>query len=246
MKVLVVGATGATGRLLVTQLLEAGCEVRAIVRTPGKLGENLSNNNRLSIIKAGISDLTESELASYIKGCDAVASCLGHNLTLKGIFGHPRRLVTDATRNLCNAIKAISPAKPVKYVLMNTTGNRNRDTNETVSFSDKVVVGIIRLLVPPQRDNEEAAEYLRTKTVKGNASIQWVVVRPDSLIDEELVSAYKVYPSPVRSILFNAGKTSRINVARFMTDLITNENEWNRWKGQMPVIYNEAWGANER
>jgi hypothetical protein len=32
----------------------------------------------------------------------------------KGIFGHPRRLVTDATRRLCNAIRANKPEKPVK------------------------------------------------------------------------------------------------------------------------------------
>ncbi len=32
--------------------------------------------------------------------------------------------------------------------------------------------------------------------------------------------------------------TSRINVGHFMADLITDEEIWNRWKGQMPVIYN--------
>lgn len=36
-----------------------------------------------------------------------------------------------------------------------------------------------------------------------------------------------------------AGETSRINVAHFMADLITDDGLWSRWKGQMPVIYNQ-------
>jgi len=39
-------------------------------------------------------------MAQHVAGCDAVASCLGHNLTFKRLFGKPRRLVTDAVRRL--------------------------------------------------------------------------------------------------------------------------------------------------
>jgi hypothetical protein len=67
-----------------------------------------------------------------------------------------------------------------------------------------------------------------------------VAVRPDSLIDEREVTEYEVYASPIRSALFNAGKTSRINVSHFMADLMTDDSLWNKWKGQMPVIYNKA------
>lgn len=54
MTTLVVGATGATGRLLVGQLLSRGENVRAIVRSPEKLPEDLLNNNRLTVIRAGV------------------------------------------------------------------------------------------------------------------------------------------------------------------------------------------------
>ena len=70
--------------------------------------------------------------------------------------------------------------------------------------------------------------------------IEWTAVRPDGLIDEKTVSKYTLHPSPTRSAIFNAGKISRINVAHFMADLITDNNTWNKWKGQMPVIYNSA------
>jgi NAD(P)H-binding len=240
MTTLVVGASGATGRLLVEQLLNRGQYVRAIVRSPDKLPEVLRKNDQLTVISASILELSDLEMAQHAKGCDAVASCLGHNLNLKGIYGQPRRLVTDATRRLCNAIKTNKSAKPTKFVLMNTTGNSNRDLLEPVSLAQKLVMGLMRLLLPPQVDNEQAADFLRTKIGQKDQAIEWVAVRPDSLKDAREVSAYEVFPSPTRSAIFNPGVTSRINVGHFMAELITDDATWNKWKGQMPVIYNKA------
>ena len=238
--ILVVGASGATGRLLVEQLLNRGQSVKAIVRSPKSVPRPLKENPRLTLIHASISELSDSEIATYADGCDAVASCLGHNLTFKGVFGPPRRLVTDTTRRLCNAIQLSHPESPIKFALINTTGNRNRDLNEPISFAQKCVIGLLRLLIPPHADNEDAADYLRTQIGQNNRMIEWVAVRPDSLVDFESVSEYELYPSPTRSAIFDAGKTSRINVAHFMSTLITDEAVWEKWKGQMPVIYNKA------
>jgi hypothetical protein len=93
--------------------------------------------------------------------------------------------------------------------------------------------------VPPHRDNETAADYLRTKIGQNDTEIEWAAVRPDSLFDEDEVSDYELHPSPIRSAIFNPGRTSRINVAHFMADLITNRDVWKKWKGRMPVIYNQ-------
>ena len=238
MTILIVGASGATGRLLVEQLLNRGHSLKVIVRSPEKFPESLRNHNKLSVINASVLELSEAEIAQHIKGCDAVASCLGHNISLKGMFGHPRRLVTDTTHLLCNAIKANNSDKSIKYVLMNTAGNSNRDLDEPISFGQRCVIGLLRLLLPPHVENETAADYLRTNIGQNSKAIEWAVVRPDNLIDEENVSRYEAYPSPTRSAIFNAGQTSRINVGHFMADLITDDNKWNEWKGQMPVIYN--------
>lgn len=69
-------------------------------------------------------------MAEYLKDCDAAVSCLGHNLTFKGMFGKPRLLVTDTVECICQAIKSNKSGSPVKVVLMNTTGNSNRDIPE--------------------------------------------------------------------------------------------------------------------
>ncbi|MCB9153970.1 MAG: SDR family oxidoreductase [Caldilineae bacterium] len=238
MTTLVVGATGATGRRLVEQLFDRGQAVKAIVRSPDRLPEKLRNHDQLTVIRSSLLDLSDTEMAQHVSGCDAVASCLGHTMTPQGIWGSPRRLVTDATRRLCAAIKANQPTLPVKFVLMNTAGNRNRDLDEQLAFKERLAAGAMRLLVPPQADNEQAAEYLRTAIGQEDGAIEWVAVRPDNLLDQDAVSAYDVFPSPTQSAIFGSASTSRINVGHFMAELITDGETWSRWKGQMPVIYN--------
>lgn len=239
MKTMVLGATGATGKLLVSELLERGQLVKVIVRSPDKLPETLKQNPNLTIIHANLLEFSDAELNEQVKGCDAVASCLGHTPSFKGIFGQPRKLVTDATRRLCEAIKRSNPSKTLKYVLMNTTANSNRDLSEAISFGEQLVISLIRFLLPPHSDNEQAADYLRTQIAQDDEKLEWVAVRPDNLINEESASAYEVYASPIRSAIFNPGQTSRANVALFMAELISNEETWNKWKGQMPVLYNQ-------
>lgn len=240
MNILIAGATGATGRLLCQQLLERGHHVKAIIRSAHKLPEAVRIHPNLTTIEASILDLTDAELSNHVNGCDAVALCLGHNITFKGMYGHPRRLVTDAVRRLSQAVKTNKPNQKVKFVLMNTTGNRNRDLDEPISLPQKMVVGLLRLILPPHVDNEQAAEYLRAQIGQHDTQIEWVAVRPDGLIDEKEVTDYTLHPSPTRDAIFDAGQTSRINVAHFMAELISNDTAWKKWQGQMPVIYNQV------
>ncbi len=245
MIVLIVGANGSTGRQLVRELLNRGINVKIIVREREKLPDYISAHQNLTIIEASILHLSDNELMDYTKDCDAAASCLGHNLNLKGIFGNPKMLVTDSVKKLCAAIKKNNPAKPLKFVLMNTTANNNKDINEKLTFTERLVFSLLRNILPPQLDNERAADYLRKDIGNNNEIIEWSIVRPDTLINEDTVSEYSVFPSPIRSPIFDAGKTSRINVGHFISELITNDNIWDNWKGKMPVIYNAAYSLRK-
>ncbi|MBE2190280.1 MAG: SDR family oxidoreductase [Desulfobulbaceae bacterium] len=240
MATLVVGASGATGKLLVEQLLEAGQKVKIIVRSTSNIPNHWNNHEKLTIIKGIISEISTDEISTHLVDCQSVACCLGHNLTFRGIYGKPRKLVTDSVKLICEAILKNTPAKPIKIVLMNTTGNSNRDINEPVSAGQTIVLALLRLLLPPHTDNEQAADYLRVKVGQNNPYIEWTTVRPDTLINEEKVTVYTLHKSPTRDALFNPGKTSRINVAHLMARLILDVHLWNTWKGQMPVIYNDS------
>jgi len=237
MAVLVLGATGATGQCVVQDLLDNGQSVIALVRQI-----KLDAHPSLEQIQGTVLSLDDSTLIKILSQVNSVISCLGHNMTLKGIYGAPKMLVRDSLKRLCLLEKlnhtSSSRTKPLKIFLMNSTGNRNLDLAEPVSISQHIVLSLIRNLVPPHLDNERAANYLRCE-LNRDKNIEWVVVRPDSLIDKKFISGYRLSPSPTRSAIFNAGQTSRINAANFMARLSREIRLFDYWKGRMPVIYND-------
>jgi hypothetical protein len=68
--------------------------------------------------------------------------------------------------------------------------------------------------------------------------MNWVTVRPDTLTDDNSVTDYVETVSPVRSPIFDSGKTSRINVSHFMMRLVLEKTTWEKWQGKTPVLYN--------
>lgn len=239
MKTFVLGASGATGIHVVDHLLKNRHEVKVVIRNAANIPERWIKNPSITLIRANVAEIKTNDMADYLSDCDSAVSCLGHTLSLKGMYGKPRQLVTDATKGVFDAIKKLNPNKPFKFVLMNTAGNRNKEAAEPISIKEQIAVGLIRLLLPPHVDNEKAADFLSTNIGQNNPLFEWVVVRPDTLLNEEEVTRYKVLESPSRSAIFNAGKTSRINVGHFMAELVSENSLWDKWKGKMPVIYNE-------
>ncbi|MFT6332026.1 MAG: hypothetical protein ACJAW3_000350 [Lentimonas sp.] len=237
-KILVIGGTGATGKLLVDQILTRGHDVKIAVRDASKLPKEIRNHPNISIIFKAVLDMSYKDLQELTEDCDAIASCLGHTISLGGIFCKPRRLVKDSVRRLCEVVQNNNSEKTVKFVLMNSTGCKNLDLVEKTSLAQRLVLAILRLLLPPHVDNEQAGNYLRTNIGENNPAIEWVAVRPDGLIDKSVISPYEIFISPNRSAIFDAGQTSRINVAHFMADLMMDSDIWSKWKGKMPVIYN--------
>jgi putative NADH-flavin reductase len=76
MKLLILGATGPTGRQLVSRALEAGHSVAALVRDPRKVTE---------LIEVIEGDATNaSAVAGAARGRDAIVSALGTSKSLKG------------------------------------------------------------------------------------------------------------------------------------------------------------------
>lgn len=235
--VLLLGATGRTGGRVLRQLLDRGVRVRAIVRSRGKLPADLAANPSLTVIEASLLSLRDEELQQHLRGCDAVISCLGHVISLKGVFGPPRDLVTQATRRLCRGIEALKPPAPVRFILMSSVSvNRPNRLDTRRGAGERAFLWMLRGVLPPAGDNQRAADYLLEKIGSGHPFIQWVAVRPDTLLEGE-VTEYAVHDGLVDS-LFAPGKTNMANVAHFMCELVTHPQTWADWKGKLPVITN--------
>jgi hypothetical protein len=160
-------------------------------------------------------------------------------LSLKGIFGPPRDLVTKATTSLCRAIEALEPAAPVQFILMSSvsvTRPRGLDTRRT--SLEKAFLWLLCGVLPPARDNQRAADFLLEEIGAGNPYVQWTAVRPDTLLPGD-VSEYAVHEGLVNGV-FAPGSTNMANVAHFMCELVTNPRTWAEWAGKLPVIVNVA------
>ena len=213
--------------------------MRAIVRSAGRLPEGIADNPRLTVVEADLLSLRGEDLVAQVRGCDAVISCLGHVLSVKGVLGPPHDLVTRATARLCQAIQDSQPDTPVKYILMSSVSVNHPGAREARRGAlEKVLLRVLRGLVPPSRDNQRAADFLHGEMGASNPLVQWVVVRPDSLREGE-VSPYSLHKHLVSS-LFKPASTNMANVANFMCDLATDPETWDRWAGRLPVIVSES------
>ena len=72
MRIAIFGGTGTVGSELLTQALDAGHEVRALVRTPSKLG---IESARLAVIEGNVKDPVA--VRGTMTDCEAVLSTLG-------------------------------------------------------------------------------------------------------------------------------------------------------------------------
>jgi len=237
--VLLVGGTGRTGRRVMEQLVARGVGVRAIVRSTRGLPARMAGTPGVTLIEGSLLSLSDQELQDHVRGCDAVISCLGHVLDLKGVLGPPRDLVTRATARLCRAIEALRPARPTRFILMTSVSvNRPGRLDTRRGAMERAFLRVLRGLLPPAKDNQQAADFLHGQIGPANPFVEWAVVRPDTLLEGE-VSAYRVHEGLVNG-LFAPGQTNMANVAHFMCELATSPKAWADWMGKAPVIVNEA------
>ena len=245
---LVVGATGATGKYVVLQLLQQSQNVHAVVRSKQRLLDSLDEiepksssqfEKHLEVTEASILDLSDEQLKKATKNVDAVVSCLGHNITFKGMYGKPRKLVTEATRRLIDSIEANQAEgdekeSKTKFILMGTVAVPNpAGGDDPRTRFERSVLFMLRYLIPPHSDNETAAAYIHTK--RDNPRLEWTVVRPTDLVDGH-TTKYELLHKPQGSLFGGEEKATRANVAKSMVDMILTNSLWEEWKYKFPYI----------
>ncbi|KAI8926395.1 hypothetical protein BC831DRAFT_456537 [Entophlyctis helioformis] len=234
MTALILGGSGRVGLKTITQLLERGVSVRAIVRSPAKLPATLTSNPLLTIIHKDVLSISPSDMVAHINGCDSVICCLGH----EGITSKPARLVLEACQLVCSAIEMAKPARPIKFILLNAAGVDNTDgTDPKRRFPETTVLFLVKAFVTPFLDSEASAHHFSKTVGKTNPYIEWCVLRCYTFI-EGPITEYDVHPVLSTSIL--AGKEINMaNIAHFKCELALNDQTWAKYKNTMPLLLNK-------
>lgn len=244
------GATGGCGGHALVSLLNRGVAVKVIVRSESRLPESAKGHKLLTtvVLPGGQLELNAEAMAEHIRGCSTVISCLGHTLSFKGIYGHPRRLCRDSTRLICDAISTLSPDLPIKLIVVSTEGVDDPGGSDPPrkSLMERALLWLLSTrLLPPHQDNMATVAYLHEEVRgKANPHVSFCAVRPSNLVDAEGPSAYTCHAA-LQNGIFNSRTTSRANVGAFMAALACDADVWEQWREAMPHILDAPQAADK-
>jgi putative NADH-flavin reductase len=198
-KVLIVGATGGTGRELVTQALGRGYVVTAFARNPSAIQ---LTHDRLRFVKGDVLDYPSLE--SAVQGQDAVICALGHKR-----YFRPTRILSEGTRNILRAMNTHGVARLVCETALGIGSSAGRMGLYYTFF-------VIPIILP---------FYFWDKTRQERAiaasRADWIVVRPGALTNGPKRGSYR-HGSDIGNFLWTV-RISRADVADFMLNQLTND-----------------------
>jgi putative NADH-flavin reductase len=197
MRLLILGATGATGQQLVKQSLEQHHQVTVLVRDPSKL--SVSHKN-LTVIKGDI--LNKEILLSALEGTDAVISALGAGSSLKSY-----NLISNAVNTLVQAMNA----KGINRLIFISAFGVGQ-TFKQANFFQKI---IYRLFLKNIFADKEKGDMLIR-----NSNLEWTLVYPVVLTNGPQTGKYIAGEKlPMKGL----PKISRADVAEFMLKQLTDK-----------------------
>lgn len=204
MKILILGISGRTGKLVASEALRRGHNVVGIARNPEVL--NLNNSE---IIRGTPYDFDTVRTA--LVGCNAVISVLSSLSKSDGLFRKIKTPLDIMSVSMKNTIRAMKEKNIQRIVVMTALG---------VGDSAKEIPVLFRFMMRMTNIKYSYIDHDAQEKVLEESNLNWTVVRPVMLTDK----------SDNISILYNikgVGKIgssiSRQAVANFMIDCIEKE-----------------------
>lgn len=164
------GATGTVGTVFLKVALDAGWNVRALVRTPSKMA---TKSDKLTVIQGSFTDDMD-KLEFCLTGADYVVNVAG---ALSGGGAYPK----DLNLNLVKALRPIMAKVGTKVFLYNAGGFAFLE-GETVPCMFKFIrciAGCIsKNLEQALQDHENVYKYMTTSGMIKNEPYGVIVTRP--------------------------------------------------------------------
>jgi uncharacterized protein YbjT (DUF2867 family) len=206
-KILVIGATGGTGRLIVSQALARGYDVAALVRSLDKA----SALRGATLIAGDARD--ETTLREALNGRKAVISALGTPAS-------PLRQVTVLSTATSALVRAMKIAQVSRLVCITGIGAGD-SAGHGGFFFDRLIFPLLLRNVYADKNRQEV--------IVRNSDLDWILVRPSILND-------KPSHDTVRALTdlsgFHGGTISRQDVAKFVVDQLHADT----WLRRSPLI----------
>ena len=198
MRVLIVGATGRTGRLLVKGALERGHAVTALARAPEKLGD-LAGTVRVvagDVLDGGV-------VSDAVDGQDAVLVALS--------AAHKKSEPAVNALGTLNVIRSMQRYQVRRLVVLSASGTQvGRDPNLPWAYER---------VVKPLFLKHAYADLRRMETSVRQSELDWTIVRVSgALTDGPPRGGYRAEPG---YSLPGGRRISRADVAEFMLDQLT-------------------------
>ncbi len=202
MNIILFGANGKTGKIFLNLVLQQGHFVTAIVRDSSKL--KLSHDNL--VIKT-VDLFSQEQLTDVIKGHDLVVSCLGGNSNKKSTA------LSDMIFNIVEAMKK-TDVKSIFYI--GSAGIHN----EMPDLISKIIINVFF-------KNAIADHKISAQTII-NSGLNYLIMRPLSLIDGEMTKKFRVSYDSVPK----GGKNiSREDLAFFLSEAVGKDEYINKSVG---------------
>lgn len=188
--VLVAGATGKTGSLVVAQLKEKGYPVRAFVRNAARAAERLGPD-----VEAAVGDLRDpASISAAMDGVDAVINAAGSGVPAAD-DNMPEHVDFEGARNLADAAAA---AGVHHYVLVSSMGVTD-DEHELNRMFNNILIW--------KRKGEEAVVA---------SGVSYTIVRPGGLSDAAgniQTVIFEQGDTPGRGKIISRADVARVSVA---------------------------------
>jgi putative NADH-flavin reductase len=191
MKIIVFGASGATGHYLVSQGVEKGHRITAYVRNPSKLK---IGSKDLNIFKGDVSNA--NQIQDAIRDQEAVISALGASSPFKRDF-----TLIKGIENIVGAMTKFNIRRFIYQSFLGVTEHR-----EDLGF---LVNSIIPVILKNVIKDHEAKEQIIT-----SSTLQWTIVRCPMLTSGTPTGRY-IYGERIKSV-WPLPLISRADVADFM------------------------------
>jgi putative NADH-flavin reductase len=207
----VFGASGNTGKPFIEMALKDGYAVKALVRTPAKLGFQHPN---LKVIQGDLTDSAKVE--ETIHGTDAVISLIG------GASGSPNDIKVIATRHI---VAAMQKNNMTRFIRLGSAPFGVFAEGDKLNFGRRLMASLAKTLMWAEVDDERQSVRLTEQS-----ELDWTVVRAPFLNNQPPKGNYRVVHLGIDS----GSSITRTDLAAFVLDELKNA----KYIRQMPLVSN--------